>query len=95
MMAAARQGLDAFTKRYLTAILLVAAMLLLWWLAGLDSRVSALNALLRSDPELAAQAALVQVQSRAGQLVSGQDDVNSIRWTLDRDWYAYHGIYLD
>jgi cytochrome bd-type quinol oxidase subunit 2 len=146
MTEATRQGLDTFTKRYLTALLVLAAALLLWWLAGFDSRLSELNDMLRSDPELAgypyqfevlslesgvaeissprsaevpvvqflrlaypelantsvtddsmmaAQAALVQVQSRAGKLVSSQDDVESIRWTLDRDWYAYHGIYLD
>ena len=146
MTESTRQELDAFTKRYLAVLLVLAAGLLLWWLAGLDSRVSALNALLRADPQLAAypyrfevlslengvaeissprsaqvpvvqflrlvypelattsvtddammaaQKALVQMQSRAGKLVSAQDDVQSIRWTLDRDWYAYQGIYLD
>lgn len=146
MTESTRQDLDAFTKRYLAVLLVLAAGLLLWWLAGLDSRVSALNDLLRADPQLAAypyrfevlslengvaelssprsaqvpvvqflrlvypelattsvtddammaaQEALVQMQSRAGKLVSAQDDVESIRWTLDRDWYAYQGIYLD
>ncbi|MCP5163829.1 MAG: hypothetical protein H6990_02060 [Pseudomonadales bacterium] len=141
-----RQGLDTFTRRYLVILICLAAALLLWWLAGLDSRVSELNKILRADPELAAypyqfevislqdgvaemssprsaqvpvsqflrlaypqlantsvtddammaaQDTLATLQSRAAKLVASQGDVNSVRWTLDRKWYAYHGIYLD
>lgn len=141
-----QQGLDPFTKRYLVILMIAAAALLVWWIAGLDSRVSKLNDILQSDsklaaypyqfkvislkngeavvssprsaqvpvvqflriayPELknasvtddsmmAAQDILVSIQSHAGKLVKSQDYVESIRWTIDRKWYAYHGIYLD
>ncbi len=44
---------------------------------------------------MAAQDKLVAVQSRAGKLVSDQADVTSIRWSIDRPWYASQGVYLD
>lgn len=145
-MSKERQGLDAFTKRYLFALLIVAAAILIWWISSLDSRVSTLNSILQADSRLAeypyhfevislkngvaeiasprsaqvpamkflrivypelqhasaidvtmmdAQDALASVQSHAGKLISSQKGVQSIRWSIDRKWYAYHGIYLD
>ncbi|CAA0121223.1 Uncharacterised protein [Halioglobus japonicus] len=44
---------------------------------------------------MAAQDELVTVQSRAGKLVSDEEDVKSIRWSLDRQWYESQGMYLD
>lgn len=44
---------------------------------------------------MAAQDVLASMQSRAGELVSGEDYVQSIRWSIDKKWYAYHGVYLD
>jgi hypothetical protein len=35
------------------------------------------------------------MQSHAGKLVSDMDGVDSIRWTIDRKWYAANGVYLD
>lgn len=145
-MTEEQQGLDQFTKRYLVTLLIAALALLVWWIAGLDSRVSKLNDILKADPELAsypykfevrslengvaevssprsaqvpvvqflriaypelnsagvtddsmmaAQDTLVNMQSRAGKLVSSQDYVTSVRWAIDRKWYAYRGVYLD
>lgn len=139
-------GLDTFTKRYLAILSVAAAVLLAWWVAGFDSRVSELNNLLRSDtqlsaypyqfqvislddgeavissprsaqvpvvqflriihPELssksvtddammAAQDTLAKLQSQVAALVKQQADVDSIRWQLDKTWYAYHGVYFD
>lgn len=47
------------------------------------------------EPVMAAQDELVAMQSRAGKLVSDQVDVKSIRWSIDRQWYASQGVYLD
>ncbi len=141
-----QSGLDTFTKRYLSALVIAAAVLLVWWIAGLDSRVSELNDLLRADTQLAhypyqfkvismddsvaivssprsaqvpaaqflriihpelsnksvtddammaAQDTLAGIQSHAATLIKRQGDVDSIRWELDKTWYAYHGVYLD
>jgi hypothetical protein len=46
------------------------------------------------EPVMAAQDQLVKIQSRAGKLVSDQEDVKSIRWPLDNQWYESHGVYL-
>lgn len=138
--------LDAFTKRYLIGLLVIAVLGLAWWFSGWDARVGQLNAILEADAELAAypyqfkvislengvaeissprsgevpvikflrivfpelrnsgvmdepvmaaQDKLVTIQSRAGKLVSDEADVKSIRWSIDRNWYASQGIYLD
>lgn len=42
----------------------------------------------------AAQSELIKHQRRATELINEQPDVNSIRWTLDVDWYAKRGITL-
>lgn len=139
-------GLDAFARRYLVALIVVAISALTWWLLSWDYRVSKLNELLISEPLLAAypyqfevlslsngvadvssprsaevstiqflriihpelrgesalapammeaQDKLVHVQSQASKLISSQSDVTSIHWSLDRSWYAEHGVYLD
>lgn len=53
------------------------------------------NAGVTDDAMMAAQDALAGVQSHAAALVKRQRDVDSIRWEIDRTWYAYHGVYLD
>lgn len=42
-----------------------------------------------------AQVDLAKVQSHAGELISSQETVQSIRWSIDKKWYTYQGIYLD
>lgn len=42
----------------------------------------------------AAQSELIKHQSHVQELVLAQPDVSSIRWTLDKDWYAERGITL-
>lgn len=49
-----KAGLDTFTRRYLTGLLIVMALGLLWWLASWDRQVSQLNAILEADAEIAA-----------------------------------------
>ena len=48
------------------------------------------------DPEhpdmVAAQARLAEHQKRAQAIVEGQPEVSSVRWVLDRDWYAARGV---
>lgn len=53
------------------------------------------NSSVVDDSVMAAQDRLASMQSRAAKLVSDMDDVESIRWTIDRKWYAANGIYLD
>jgi hypothetical protein len=48
-----------------------------------------------NDPEvMAAQAELARHQKRAQKLVQDQPEVRSVRWVLDKAWYAERGIYL-
>lgn len=139
-------GLDQFTKRYLTVLLIATVLGLVYWFSGWDTRVNQLNAILKDDTELAAypyrfkvlslengiaeissprsakvpviqflrivypelrsrgvlddsvmaaQDRLATIQSRAGKLVSDQEDVKSIRWSIDQQWYVSQGVYLD
>jgi hypothetical protein len=45
-----------------------------------------------NDPEtMAAQNDLAAHQKRAQQIVQSQPQVRSVRWSLDRDWYAARG----
>jgi len=44
---------------------------------------------------MAAQDRLVEKQSRAAELVQGEDDVNAVRWELDERWYNEHGVFLN
>ncbi|MCB1705729.1 MAG: hypothetical protein KDI17_12750 [Halioglobus sp.] len=53
------------------------------------------NASVTDSAVMAAQDRLVAVQSRAAKLVSEQDGVDAIRWTIDRNWYASQGIQLE
>lgn len=49
-----------------------------------------------TDPAMMkAQDELVQIQSRAAKLLTGQSDVDSVRWSLDKRWYSSHGVYID
>jgi len=48
-----------------------------------------------SDEMMAAQEALARVQSHAAKLVKSQEDVSRIRWVLDKQWLAGHGVYVD
>lgn len=41
---------------------------------------------------VAAQAALAHHQKRAQEIVANQPEVKTVRWTLDRDWYAARGV---
>ena len=58
-----QQGLDAFSKRYLAALAIIALLAGAWWLLGIDSRVAELNALLDADSELAAYPYSFRVRS--------------------------------
>tara|TARA_R110001592_G_scaffold357416_1_gene660536 strand:+ start:90385 stop:90819 length:435 start_codon:yes stop_codon:yes gene_type:complete len=53
------------------------------------------NSGVMEESVMAAQDKLVAIQSRAGKLVSDEEDVKSIRWSLDRKWYESQGLYLD
>ena len=44
---------------------------------------------------MAAQAELAAHQKRVGSLVREQEDIKTLRWRLDKAWYAERGIYLD
>ncbi|MCC5862826.1 MAG: hypothetical protein JJT93_13075 [Gammaproteobacteria bacterium] len=46
--------MNTFAQRYAAALGIIAIVLLAWWLIARDSRVIELNALLASDPEVAA-----------------------------------------
>ncbi|WP_198171857.1 hypothetical protein [Pseudohalioglobus lutimaris] len=52
------------------------------------------NASAVSDEMMSAQEELARVQSRAGQLVSEQEDVNQVRWVLDEKWLSSYGVYV-
>jgi len=48
------------------------------------------------DPAMmAAQDTLVEKQSRAAELVTAEDDVNTVRWELDERWYNENGVFLN
>ena len=70
-----QQGLDAFSKRYLAALAIIAVLAGAWWLLSIDSRVAELNALLDADSELAAYPYRFRVQS----LENGVAEVSSPR----------------
>jgi hypothetical protein len=53
------------------------------------------NSSVVDESVMAAQDELARMQSHAGKLVSDMDEVDSIRWTIDRKWYASNGVYLD
>jgi hypothetical protein len=53
------------------------------------------NSSVMDESVMAAQDKLAGMQSRAGKLVSDMKGVDSIRWTIDRKWYASNGVYLD
>lgn len=47
-----------------------------------------------SDEMMAAQEELARVQSQAGKFIGQQQDVRSVRWTLDTRWLAEYGVYV-
>jgi hypothetical protein len=48
------------------------------------------------SPEMVeAQERLATLQSRAAALIQSQEDVRSVRWTLDEQWFSRHGVYLE
>lgn len=47
------------------------------------------------SPEMiAAQERLASIQTRAAVLIKAQEDVRSVRWTLDERWLARNGVYM-
>lgn len=48
------------------------------------------------DPEvIAAQKELGELQSKVHKLVTSREDIDKLRWRLDRDWYASRGIVVE
>lgn len=48
------------------------------------------------DPEvIAAQKELGGLQSKVRKLVTSREDIDRVRWTLDKDWYASRGILVN
>ena len=48
------------------------------------------------DPEvIAAQKELGELQSKVRKLVTSREDIDKLRWRLDRDWYASRGIVVE
>ena len=44
---------------------------------------------------MAAQETLVARQARAADIITAHPEVRAIRWQLDEQWYARHGVYLE
>lgn len=44
---------------------------------------------------MAAQDVLVARQARAADIITAHPAVRTIRWQLDEQWYASHGVYLE
>lgn len=48
------------------------------------------------DPAvIAAQKELGRLQSKVRKLVTSREDIDRVRWQLDKDWYASRGIMLN
>lgn len=47
-----------------------------------------------SDEVMIAQEELARIQSHVGKLVKSQEDVNSVRWVLDKQWLTEHGVHI-
>jgi hypothetical protein len=45
-----------------------------------------------SDEMVAAQEELARVQAYAANLVTREEDVSRVRWVLDKQWLASHGV---
>ena len=57
---------------------------------------SELQRLGAEDAEMiAAEQELARVQAQARALLLAQDDVDRVRWVLDRAWYERRGVVLD
>lgn len=68
-------GMDDFTRKYLYVLLALALAGCIWWLGGLDSKVSTLNKALKADDELANYS----YQFRAISLKDGVAQISSPR----------------
>lgn len=44
---------------------------------------------------IAAQKELAQVQEKAGERVKADGEIAAIRWEIDRDWFASHGVIIE
>ena len=48
------------------------------------------------DPAvIAAQKELASLQSKVRELVTSREDIDKVRWRLDKEWYASRGIIID
>jgi hypothetical protein len=51
-----------------------------------------------ADPDspaaIAAQKQLAKIQGRVRELVEGEPDIERVRWQLDLDWFASHGVQI-
>lgn len=48
------------------------------------------------DPAvIAAQKELGELQSKVRKLVQSREDIDNVRWRIDKDWYADRGIMVD
>ncbi len=48
------------------------------------------------DPDvIAAQKELGALQSKVRKLVTSREDIDKVKWRLDRDWYASRGVIVD
>lgn len=44
---------------------------------------------------ISAQKELAQIQKKAGERVKTDGEIAEIRWEIDRDWYASHGVIIE
>ena len=47
-----------------------------------------------SDAMMAAQQELARLQSHAAKLIKSQEDIQRVRWVLDRHWLESHGVMI-
>ncbi len=48
------------------------------------------------DPEvIAAEKELASVQSKVYKLILSRPDIDKVRWSIDKEWYANRGVWLE